>query len=137
MEDEPHPGLRRVEEALQLIRDRDPLHYSRVIRQLERIWVRLLNGDLAHYEVSLGACVLDKRYVLLETTTPERLASTIIHEATHARLEHWGISYDENKRARDRSDLYAARTELRHQAAGCRGVARGSRTQSCLVCRQP
>lgn len=99
-ESEPHPSLRRVEEALRLIKSHDTLNYSRVIRNLERIWVYLLPGDLAHYDVSLKACVFDERYVLLETTTPERIASTIIHEATHARLEAWGIGYDENKRAR-------------------------------------
>lgn len=101
MESEPRTGLRRVEEALQLIKNRDSLHYSRVINNLERIWVRLLSGDLAHYERSLKACVFDERYVLLETTPIEWIASTIVHEATHARLEQWGISYvGEKKRAR-------------------------------------
>jgi hypothetical protein len=69
MEDKPRPGLRRVEEALQLIKSHDTLHYSRVINNLERIWVRLLPGDLAHYDRSLKACVFDERYVVLETTT--------------------------------------------------------------------
>jgi hypothetical protein len=40
------------------------------------------------------------RFVLLETTTLEEIASTIVHEATHARLERWGISYDEKQRSR-------------------------------------
>jgi hypothetical protein len=101
MEDKPRPGLRRVEEALQLIKDHDPLHYSRVINNLERIWVRLLTGDIAHYERSLQACVFDERYIVLETTTVEWIASAIVHEATHARLETWGVGYDdEKKRAR-------------------------------------
>jgi hypothetical protein len=100
MESEPYPGLCRVEEALRLIKHHDALNYSRVIRNLERIWVHLLPGDLAHYDLSLNACVLDERFVFLDTTTPERIAATIIHEATHARLEHWGVSYDESKRAR-------------------------------------
>ena len=100
MEDKPRPGLRRVEEALQLIKDHDPLHYSRVINNLERIWVRLLTGDLAHYDRSLKACVFDERYVVQETTTIEWIASTIVHEATHARLEAWGVVYEEKKRPR-------------------------------------
>ena len=100
MEDKPWPGLRRVEESLRLIKDRAPLHYSRVIHNLERIWVRLLPGDAAHYERSLKACVFDERYVLHETTTIEWIASTIVHEATHARLEQWGVIYEEKKRAR-------------------------------------
>jgi hypothetical protein len=101
MEDKPRPGLRRVEEALQLIKNHAPLHYSRVLNNLERIWVRLLTGDLAHYDRSLKACVFDERYVVQETTTIEWIASAIVHEATHARLEAWGVGYDdEKKRAR-------------------------------------
>jgi hypothetical protein len=81
-ESEPEPSLRRVEDALQLIKLHDPLHYSRVIHNLERIWVHLAPNARACYDVSLRACVLDERFVLLETTTLEELASTIVHEAT-------------------------------------------------------
>jgi hypothetical protein len=93
-------SLRCVEDALQLIKHHDSLHYSRVTHNLERIWVDLIPGYRAWYDRSLGACVLDERFVLLETTTLEELASTIVHEATHARLERWGISYDEKERSR-------------------------------------
>jgi hypothetical protein len=99
-EAEPHPALRRVEAALQLIKRHDTLHYSRIIRHLDRVWVHLLPSALAHYDVSLNACVLDERFVLAETTTLQRVASTIVHEATHARLDGWGIDYDEVRRYR-------------------------------------
>jgi hypothetical protein len=99
-EGSPHPGLCCVEEALQLIRKYDPLQYSRVTKNLKRTWVRLLTGNLAQYERSLMACVLDERYVVQDTTTIEWIASTIVHEATHARLEGWGVLYEEKKRAR-------------------------------------
>ncbi|WP_156041916.1 hypothetical protein [Bradyrhizobium sp. URHD0069] len=92
--------MRRVEDALQLIKRHDTLHYSRVIHNLERIWVDLIPGYHAWYDDSLRACVLDERFVLLETTTLEELASAIVHEATHARLERWGIHYDEDRRIR-------------------------------------
>jgi hypothetical protein len=49
---------------------------------------------------SLQACVLDQRYVLSATTTPEMIAKTIVHETTHAKLDHFGIGYDEKERAR-------------------------------------
>jgi hypothetical protein len=99
-EAEPYPALRRVEEALQLIKRHDTLHYSRIIRNLERVWVHLLPSALAHYNSSLNACVLDERFVLAETTTLQGIASTIVHEATHARLDGWGIDYDETSRCR-------------------------------------
>jgi hypothetical protein len=94
-EDKPRPGLRRVEDALRLIKHHSPLHYSRVIHNLERVWVRLLPTANACYHRALSACELDLRFVLRETTIPEEIASAIVHEATHSRRERWGIDYDE------------------------------------------
>jgi hypothetical protein len=111
MESKPQPGLRRVEDALQLIKRHDALHYSRVIHNLERIFVNLVPDALAHYDRSLNACVLDQRFVLPETTALERIACTIVHEATHARLERWGIGYDDEK-ARTRIEAICLRREL-------------------------
>ena len=99
-ESEPHPALRRVEEALQLVKRHDTLNYSRIIRNLDRIWVHLIPGSGAHYERSLNACVIDERYALGESMTIERIASTIVHETTHASLEGWGIIYVEERRTR-------------------------------------
>jgi hypothetical protein len=103
--------LRRVEAALQLIKHHDQLQYGRLIRSLERIWVHLIPSALAHYDPPLKACVLDERFVLSETTTPERIASTIVHEATHARMDRWGISYIGEKR-RPRIEAICLRREL-------------------------
>lgn len=89
-----------MEEALQLIKRHDTLNYSRITRNLDRIWVHLLPSAQAHYDRSLNACALDERYVLNETMTLERIASTIVHEATHARLESWGVLYIEAMRYR-------------------------------------
>jgi hypothetical protein len=100
MEDEPYQGLRRVEDALQLIKRHDPLNYLRVTRNLDRIWVHLIPSAEAHYERTLNACILDERYLLKEEMTLDRIASTIVHEAAHARLERWGIIYEEGNRYR-------------------------------------
>ena len=99
-ESEPHPALRRVEEALQLIKRHDALHYSRITRHLDRIWVHLIPDSGAHYQSSLNACIIDERHVLGESMTIERIASTIVHETTHARLDGWGIIYVEERRIR-------------------------------------
>jgi hypothetical protein len=112
-EDKPRPGLRRVEDALQLIKQHSPLHYSRVIHNLERVWVRLVLISYACYYAPLRACELDVRFVLRETTTLEEIASAIVHEATHARLERWGISYDEyDEKERSRIEVICIRREL-------------------------
>ena len=97
-EDKPWPCLDRVEGALRLIRDCDTLNYSRVLKHLDRIWIRLIPSAQAHYERQLNACVFDQRFAASETV--EEIASTIVHETTHARLERWGISYDEKVRQR-------------------------------------
>jgi hypothetical protein len=97
---EGQPCQSRVEDALRLIKRHNSLHYSRVVHHLKRVWVHMNPHGDGCYLASLEACALDPRYILLETTTVEEIASTIVHEATHARLDRWGVSYDENKRIR-------------------------------------
>jgi hypothetical protein len=92
--------LRRVEDALRLIKTFDPLRYKRIGRDLERVWVLVLPGDLGQFAASIKACKLDTRFILADTTSPEMIASTIVHEATHARLWNYGIGYEEGLRAR-------------------------------------
>jgi len=90
--------LRRVEDALKLMKQQSPLHYSRVVRCLDRIWINLTPGAFGNYSRRLNACELDQRFVADEATTSEQIASVIVHETTHARIERWGISYEEAKR---------------------------------------
>src|SRR5262249_29047807 len=92
--------LTRVESALALIRQHSPLDYARIMRELERIWVHLALYGVGEYRHSLKACVLDERFVADRATTREQIASTIVHEATHARLERYGITYKEELRTR-------------------------------------
>jgi hypothetical protein len=92
--------LYRVEDALSLIKRHSPLHYLRVVRNLKRVWVHLVPHGNGCYYGPLEACLLDPRYVLHEATTLEDIASVIVHEATHARVERWGIEYEEPKRVR-------------------------------------
>jgi hypothetical protein len=92
---------RRVEGALSLIKTYDRVRYDRLTHDIERVLVCLLpSGGLAAYKESIRTCQLDTRFVLSETSTPEVVASAIVHEATHARLKRCGIGYDEELRAR-------------------------------------
>jgi hypothetical protein len=99
LDSEADPILRRVEEALHLIKAYDRFRYDRLTRDLERVWVRLLPGVFGNFNSSLRACELDRRFVLSETST-EVIAATIVHEATHARIHRCGIGYDEKLRPR-------------------------------------
>lgn len=98
--DDPERALQRVEAALRLIEQSAPLHYRRIKTSLSRISVQLVPLGAGCYLHSLNACLLDERVVARETTTVEWIASAIVHEATHARLENWGIRYDEAVRLR-------------------------------------
>jgi hypothetical protein len=114
-ESEPQLGLRRVGDALELIKRYNSLHYSRVIHNLDRVWVNVLPDAAACYQRSLNACVFDERFVRAETTTLEQIATSIIHEATHARLERWGVSYEE--KLRPRIEAICLRRELAFAAS--------------------
>ena len=94
------PAWSRLEQALQLIKAHDPRRYRRLLRDLERVWVRLLVEGLGSFNQALSACQLDERFLLAETTSPEEVAAAIVHEATHARLMRCGIGYREDLRAR-------------------------------------
>jgi hypothetical protein len=109
-ESEAEPLLRRVEEALTLIKAYDRRRYNRLLRDVERIWVRddLGPDRVAQFDPALWACELDDWLVLSATT--EELAATIVHEATHARLWRSGIGYDE--RLRPRVEAACFRREL-------------------------
>jgi hypothetical protein len=108
--DEAEAQLRRVEEALCLIKTHDRLRYDRLLRDLDRVWVAILPGIVGCYSEGLRACQLDPRHVLDENTPTEVIASTIVHEATHARLHRAGIGYDEARR--DRIEAVCVRREL-------------------------
>jgi len=102
------PILCRVEESLQLIKIHDRRRYDRLLRDLDRVWVRLLPGDVACFNAALWACELDTRFVLQQS--PEFIAAAIVHEATHARLWRSGVTYDES--SRHRIETICARQEL-------------------------
>ena len=91
--------LCRVEAALLLIKLCDRPRYNRLIRDLERVDVQVQVYS-ACYVHSIKACKLDTRYVLSQESSLEDIASTIVHEATHARLSRLGIGYHEKLRAR-------------------------------------
>jgi hypothetical protein len=92
--------LPRVEEALGLIKTHDRRRYDRIVRDLQRVWVRLLTTGAAQFNPRLRACMLDERFVQANTTNTAQIAAVIVHEATHARLWRCGFGYDEDKRQR-------------------------------------
>jgi hypothetical protein len=58
----------------------------------------------------LAACFLDERFVLADSTDAALIATAIVHEATHARLWHYGFRYEEE--ARQRVEAVCLRREI-------------------------
>lgn len=101
-------NVERVETALDLIREYDPIRHSRLIRDLEQIWVWAIPGSVGRFRHLGWTCDLDKQFV--ETTAPDLIASVIVHEATHARLFRMGFGYEEA--IRERVEQICLRREL-------------------------
>jgi hypothetical protein len=90
----------RVIEALGLIRKHDAVRYRWLVQDLERVRIGVLSGARASFVPASRTCRLEERFVLDEKTTPQLIATVIVHEATHARLHRCGIGYGEDIRYR-------------------------------------
>lgn len=90
--------LRKLEKALQLIKAYDMYRYRRILKEIDRIWSHPLPVKTACFVESLRRCLVDNEYVL--NTSPEIIASTLVHEATHGRLIRYNIGYSEEIRSR-------------------------------------
>lgn len=91
--------LHVLDEALHLVRQMQPLRYNQILRDLKFIWVRYVPGS-AEYDPSIEACVISPDRFTGHYRRKEDFALTIIHEATHARLDKLGVGYDETIRGR-------------------------------------
>jgi len=90
--------LDRVKEALNLIKQYDFIIYERLLRDIERILVTSLFEANGSFNFRLKMCNLDFQFV--SASSPDAIASTIVHEATHARLFARGFGYPEELRYR-------------------------------------
>ena len=121
-DEEARTVLCRVEAALLLIKLYDRPRYNRLVRDLARVDIQVQEYS-ACYVHSIKACSLDTRYVLAEDTSLEEIASSIVHEATHARLSRRGIGYHEKLRARVETAC------VRRQIAFARRLPEGERVR--------
>ena len=77
-----------VEGALRLIAQADPARFARLRRDLGRILLASQGGP--EYLHIARACILNASEVRRQS--PERVAMTLVHEATHARLSRAGFA---------------------------------------------
>jgi hypothetical protein len=91
---------KRLDEALDLLKASAPGRYARVRHSLKGILIFGTDSTNASYIPGTGVCQLRERFMLAPDTTAAAVACTVVHEATHGRLFHLGIPYDEPLRYR-------------------------------------
>jgi hypothetical protein len=87
-----------VEAALGVIKQHDSPRYRRLLRDVKRIWITVLPGPRGSFSSAFDRCDLDCRFVA--ESPPETIASTIVHEATHAHPCLRKFGYPEHLRHR-------------------------------------
>lgn len=115
----------RLGAALGLIERYAPRKLKALQKDVRAILVAGHPGIWGCYVHKLRMIELYSDYVLDDRTTPESIASTLIHEAQHARLWRLGFGYDEPIRARiERLCFRAERNFSRMVPGGEESVAR-------------
>ncbi|HET7024692.1 MAG TPA: hypothetical protein VFI39_05765 [Gemmatimonadales bacterium] len=101
MPDEPDGSKQfaTVMAALQLLHDVDPRRFNRMKRDIRGIWLIGIAG-LGEYDTKRRVCKIDPDYIMSLDRSAESIASTIVHEAMHARLAGCGFEYTIERRHR-------------------------------------
>jgi hypothetical protein len=89
----------RIQAAFDLLEQHVPVRLGRLRRDADAVFVWGVVGDLANWVRALRLIRLRASWVRHPSTSPVQIASTLVHEATHAYLERLGFSYHEHRRA--------------------------------------
>jgi hypothetical protein len=85
--------LRKLEDALVLIREHAPTRYRTVRNAFSSILICGTEPNLAWFDVGLRLCQLSGAHLLRDDVSPAIVASSVVHESEHARLIRLGIPY--------------------------------------------
>ena len=92
-------AFENIDAALTLIQLHDPRRFQRIRTDVQRIHAFGTQAQyLGRWVDALRTCQLATDWIVRPDTRPADIASTIVHEATHARLSRF--TYDEPKRQR-------------------------------------
>lgn len=125
----------KLYEALDLIQEHSPAWIRRMREMNNSIHVRRIPGNRARLE-GVRFTILDP--YLLANFPPAQIASSIVHEATHARFRYHDIKYDPQAPAREERACRRSEVRLgkRLVAAGVEGAAAGlERASTALTMR--
>ena len=98
-----------AERALALIARHQPLVLARMQRDLSRIWIFRYAVNRGLYDPRTRTCITDTSFVV--GFPPEIVASTLVHEATHARIRRAVRRWP--KDAAEKEERICRRAELR------------------------
>jgi hypothetical protein len=108
----------KVADALRLVGHHDPRRFARFRRDVSAVLVELTSGARAEW-VSVASLVrLQLEYARAEDTSPLDIASTLVHEGTHAWLDRIGVAYDEPRRARIESICFRSQLAFLRRIPG-------------------
>jgi len=127
----------KISEAFALLRDFGPKYLARVKSLADGIL-------LFHGTDALGSWTRDARLIQVSQgfiadpeTKPVHIAATIVHEATHAWLDHLGFTYTPARRARIEAICYRTESAFARKLPDSEDVAREYEMCAQLVLEQP
>jgi len=116
-------SVAKVSLALDLIGLHAPRRLGQVQRELQ--WVILVAGSANYFLPGLRAHVVGAREIC--EASPEYLAVSLVHEATHARLERLGFRFDPEREWRIEALCVDEAASLAVGIPGCEDLARHTR----------
>ena len=93
-------AISRIKRSLDLIAQYWPMQLARSQALVESIIVFPSATSSASWRKDLSACLIDTSWIASDEAYPEAIASVLIHELTHARLDALGFKYGDATRAR-------------------------------------
>ena len=117
-------------QALELVRHHDRRALHRIHHFVRGIMVISEGEALAKARSSVGIITVNEAFVLAPTTTPQAMASLLIHETTHLWLHGLGFDYREERRGRVERICFRAELRFAHRCVG--GEALVSDLEACL-----
>ena len=130
-----HPDqvVQKITAAMALVARYRPRSLRRMPHDMDLIWVREHRMCRAAFYSwpDLRASVLDDYFV--SAFPEEQVASSIVHEAVHARLRSAGVPWTSDQQARAREERMCRRAELRFGLALPNGEPLVQRAQAMLL----
>ena len=94
-------------------------------------------GPLGSWNKEARLIRISQDFIVADDTKPVHVAATMVHESTHAWLDHRGFVYTPERRARIEAICYRAQSTFAAKVPGCEQVALEYEEHALLVLEQP